>query len=805
MALIETAIPSLINGVSQQSPRLRRTSQCEEQVNALADPVKGLRPRYPSIVIARLPSEGLDPVNITSHLINRDEDERFKLLISDETIKVIDIQTGEEKPVTLDASTSYLASTQSKKDLRFLTIADTTFIVNSKRTVLPKEATYIADTDSTALFYIRKGDYSTRYEMYTNINNLQRSARYTSPAPTTTGSNNIQNREAISTITISENLFNSYLSKVYDIRGTPDESTTETVNGITQTRQTWNDLERPFEQKFSIIRGEVFLAVRNDESGVDFSAEASDSLANTGLKLAFRKVNKLSDLPDKALQDFVIKVDGQEVETGDEYYVQFKYNSWEEVAKSDEGIAEETAPHALIKQPDGSFLFTTLNWNRRRAGDTSTNPLPSFVNQQISDVFYFKDRLGFVSDENIILSEVGEPYNFFRTTMLQLLDSDPIDVSMNDDQIAQLRYALPFDNELIVFSDNAQFSVGGEGLLSPSTISSDVTTRFEMDINVKPKGIGRAMFFAQPYGDSGKVLEYYVDTDANVKDATDITAHCPHYIQGKIRRMTASTTNNMLAVLTQDKLDSIYIYHFFWQGNEKVQSSWSRWEFPNFKVISCDFLENKLHILFYHDETDSYYLEFIDITNAYLDKQTEAFIDDIRLDHLELHNTSSTLNSTPLANTSDWQIVAKDNTVYQNTSQVPTQVGMTYHTGYPLNFSYTFSQFVVPSPSRGQDVTALRGRLQVKNILIHYLDTAKFSIEVAIEDRPIKTKTYDSRIVSSGNVVFNDISRTQGQFSVPVKAEASKVKITIKNSSYLPSSFHGLEWEGWFHQRARRI
>lgn len=799
MALVETSLPSLINGVSQQSPHLRRSSQCEEQVNAIADPVKGLRPRYPSIVTAQLPSTGLNPNNIVSHLINRDEDERYKLVVSDTTLKVFDLFTGQEAPVTFEASSDYLSSSSSRDSLKFLTIADTTFIVNSETAVLPKAATSTHVEAQSVLFHVRKGDYSTTYNIKLDDGVHTFTGSHVTDAPTTTGADNTQNKQATRTDLIAGALFSELEDGIRAQYGSPSLEV-EYINGIGVGYYEWvtaNHTLRMYQIETQVVF-EIY-------GGSFVEADATDSLGDTGVKVAFRKVQKLTDLPERCQQGFIMKVDGQEVESGDEYYVRYAHNSWEETTASDEGIDETTAPHVLVKQPNGSFIFKAVDWNKRTVGSTESNPLPSFINQKIADVFFFKDRLGFVSDENIILSEVGEPYNFFRTTMLQLLDSDPIDVSMNDDQIAQLRFALPFDDELVVFSDSAQFTVGGEGLLSPSTINSDVTTRFEVDTAVKPKGIGRSVFFAQPYGKSGKVLEYYVDSEAKVKDAADVTAHCPHYIHGRLHWLSASTTNNMVAALTEDKEDSIYIYHFFWQGNEKVQSSWSRWEFPNFKVISCDFLENKLHILFYHQETDSYFLEYIDITNSYLQSQNNPYISDIRLDHLELHDGIASVGNSPLNGTTDWEIVASDNVVYTDVNSVPVQADVTYHSGTPLNFSYTFSEFVVPAPSRGQDVSALRGRLQLKNLLINFSDSAKFDVEVAIENRDLKTKSYDARLVGSGNVVFNDIARTQGEFSVPIKSEASKVKITLKNSAYLPCAFHGVEWEGWYHQRARRI
>ena len=80
----------------------------------------------------------------------------------------------------------------------------------------------------------------------------------------------------------------------------------------------------------------------------------------------------------------------------------------------------------------------------RAAGDDFTNPFPSFVDQTINDVFFFKNRLGFVTDTSVIFSEADNYFNFFRTTTQQLLDSAPIDVGLSHTHVAILPHAIPF-------------------------------------------------------------------------------------------------------------------------------------------------------------------------------------------------------------------------------------------------------------------------------------------------------------------------------------------------------------------------
>ncbi|MFS9669107.1 hypothetical protein, partial [Klebsiella pneumoniae] len=82
-----------------------------------------------------------------------------------------------------------------------------------------------------------------------------------------------------------------------------------------------------------------------------------------------------------------------------------------------------------VRNADGTFTFKEHQWEGRLAGDADTNPAPSFVGKKIASMFLYKGRLGFLSEENAILSAVGDLENLFRTTVVQVFSSDRIDVA----------------------------------------------------------------------------------------------------------------------------------------------------------------------------------------------------------------------------------------------------------------------------------------------------------------------------------------------------------------------------------------
>ncbi|MEE2186348.1 hypothetical protein, partial [Klebsiella pneumoniae] len=86
-----------------------------------------------------------------------------------------------------------------------------------------------------------------------------------------------------------------------------------------------------------------------------------------------------------------------------------------------------------------------------------TNPTPSIVDQSINDVFFFRNRLGFLAGENIVMSRTSKYFSLFPASVANLSDDDPIDVAVSHNRISILKYAVPFSEELLLWSDQAQF------------------------------------------------------------------------------------------------------------------------------------------------------------------------------------------------------------------------------------------------------------------------------------------------------------------------------------------------------------
>ena len=362
-----------------------------------------------------------------------------------------------------------------------------------------------------------------------------------------------------------------------------------------------------------------FIITSNSGSDFgDFNVIATDDDGGNNLRVFKGVVKSFTDLPSACVDGYQLQVSGDNNKKEDNFYVKFNGGSgggyWKETVgdglKNDFNLA--TMPHTLKQQvnDNGDLYFTFTQgrdtygetWASRKAGDDDTNPFPSFVGDSdspsyINDIFFHRNRLGIISGENVIFSETSNFFNFFRTTVRALLDSDPIDVAVSQNEVSELKAALPIQDSLLLFSELTQFTLSASQLLTPAEVTIDQSTKFECDLSAAPVGAGNSVFFAVQNGVYAGVREYFTEGDTEIKDATLVTSHVPKYLQGNIRKMTASTNEDMLICLASSNKKEAYVYKWYNSANERLQSSWSKWVFDS-DVADVTFNNSTMYITF---------------------------------------------------------------------------------------------------------------------------------------------------------------------------------------------------------------
>lgn len=779
MSLVSAAIPNLINGVSQQPPSLRLKTQAELQENALSSVVNGLQKRPPTEHIADLGTL-TNAEDAFIHTIRRDENEFYTLVITTDDILVYD-KNGVSK--TVNGSAAYLSGlTTPSQEVRATTVADYTFIIN-KNTTVAKETAVSSTRPKEALLYVKQGDYRTKYTVKITKGGTVYTRTIETMASTQTATTDTQNAErSIQTDRIANNLnyFNTTESTYYG------STAGGSIPGLSVTRY-----------------GSVLHYQSTD--GNDFTIETEDSRGDTFL-LGFKgQTADFDDLPPNGPEGFVIGVVGENDKGQDDYYVELQIDEnggqvWKETIAPDVELRLDasTMPHQLVREANGTFTFQEADYQDRKVGDDDTNPFPSFVGYELADIFFHRNRLGLLADENVIFSEAGrfDSFNFFKRTTLTLLDSDVIDVAVSNNKVSILRHAVPFNESLLLFSDLTQFRLDATDLLTPETVSIDVTTQFEASLQAKPIGAGRYVFFATRRGKWSGVREYFVDLQSEVDDAADITAHVPAYIDGEIRQLEASSNEDMLLALTNEDPNTMYVYRYYWQGNEKLQSAWSKWTFDG-KVLSVSFNKSEIYCLIKY--SDGVYLERINLSTDDAVSYTSAE-HGINLDRrVRLYDGSTTVPYTD----SDIQYVTDAGRIIDASAVSAYVTGTTksVYAGIPYTMKYRFSEQVLKNNKEPMTT----GRLQIRNWNVVYNDTGFFSTKVTPTARDTKTSTFTGRLVGSAANILGQVALETGTFRFGVNSNSQEVQVELQSDSFLPCSFQSAEWEGYFVMRSRRL
>lgn len=542
-------------------------------------------------------------------------------------------------------------------------------------------------------------------------------------------------------------------------------------------------------------------------------------------------VQKFEDLPAEATTGSVYRVSGS-AETGFvSYYVAKNGPVWDETVSPGlaNAIDATTMPHALVREADGTFTFAPFSWRQRRVGDTITNPKPPFIGRVIRDVFFSQNRLGFLVDESVVYSAAGDYGDFWRKTVLDYIDSDTVSAAAASTDVAILDYAAPFNDGMMLFSRQRQFSLSfGEAGLTAASVSIQPTTSYLMSPGVRPVVIGTQLYFASDAHGYTAIQEYTRLDGSDALDAAEVTAHVPGLLpKGATQLIAAPDMDAVFALVgnaaSADDRRKIYPYQFFWDGEKKLQSAWREWEFPDGTPISGTYVDGQLHLVMLRPE--GYFLERMNLSPGatsvgqdhliFLDRQlsltgvydaeanetTFSLPYDANPEIFRIIRSATALDpESPIPPTS-YTFGFKSVTVPGDESGSPVTVGNTFRTY--AEFSRQF-----PNDWQGRPLTS--GRFQIHTFTVVYSDTAYFRAEVSPYGKDavlsgatgVHTTDFTGRLLGTSALVIGEVAYHSGSYTFGVASDAKEVVIGLSNDSPYGSTFVSAEFEGLYFNRA---
>ena len=831
--LYSYAIPNLIQGVSQQPDSQRDPSQGEIQINGMSSIAEGLRKRDGTNTLAKVSDAQFGDAYF--HSLLRDDNEEYLAVITKTAIKVFDLE-GNEKTVSAPDGYGYLSTiTDARNQIRATTIADYTWILNTLKApemdpalspVTPRPATH------EALIWVKAANYGQKYSV--TLNGTTVDVTTATAAVIVAGSTVTEVK--ISAAEIADQI----------------KTGLSGVSGVT------------IDQSGSVL---------HLKSSSPMTIKATDARANSDITAITNSVQAFTELPTIGPVGYQVEIDGDPGNKWDGYYVEFRprdglgtfgEGAWvETVAPGTQyKIKPDTMPHALVRLPDGTFYFgpvdgrtvgtiTLPKWGDRTCGDYDTVVDPSFIGKPINDVFVYRNRLGLLADEAVILSRSGEFFQFFPETATTSLDSDPIDITASNNRVSVLRYAVPYQDELIIFSSQSQFRLSsGDQPLTSQTSRLTVLTQYEADMGLRPSQVGSGVFFAQENGVWSRFREFAVVGSGSglVANAADISDHVSAYVPSGIFKMAANDTGNAIFFISSRSgyENRIYVYKFFnrsdGQTAQRVQASWSYWDFAGCdRVLSILCVREKLYCLMEYGT--KVYLEVISVLDR-LSEETGTPYPML----LDRRVSNTTVTSVPMrmadgvydaaTETTSWTLPYTANTTTELWSGYSTtpgrrmggvlldtiNSGTTFTTrgdwsnadvfaGVPYLFRYRFSRFKVMKEVGMGKTASNTIRTQVRSAKLRYHESGYFQVTVNPEHRPTATYTYDGTIIATrGSTIGtapnedSDAGRYyEGVFNVPIASRGEQCIVEVLNSTPLPCKFSTCEWTALLSTKSKSV
>lgn len=801
MVLVSQAIPNLIGGISQQPATFRRGNQCTDSLNTYNNPVSGVKKRPGSQFVSNISETG----EAFYGAIDRDGSEQYIFSIKEDGIKIWTIE-GEERTVTAPEGFDYLLGST---DYKYITIADTTFIVNPTVEV-GMSADLSPTSASTGLIFIRAIDYSLNYTVQSNIPSGPVDITYT------TGPGGV-----LDTTVIAE-----YIAD--QLNAQP---------GVTATNL------GPVVQY--IIPGTHNMFV-------------SAGLGDDYFLLITDKVENFGDLPNVGFDGTITRISQNPTTDVDDYFVRFDgvgSGQWNETVAP--GIQFKldrlTMPHILQRQSDGSFEFRPFDWADRTAGDESSNPNPSFVGRTINNILFERNRLGLLSDVNCILSESGNLNNFFRTTVSTIVDSDVIDISVSGRQVDILQSSIGVKDGILLFSEEAQFllNVGDADILSPETASIVSVSSYQSNTDVEPARVGDSILFLTRRDQNTGVREYFYQSSRDFTQSASIAEHIPSLIPEGIKVITGSSTENIV-FFASDVSPIIYTYQYLFNGEEKVVSAWSKWRFGTSTVKFCNVFDDYLYLVL--DDDADLSMVRVPLSNEF---RQEPFTTELCLD-----GNQTTLGLPRTVNNNQTTFVLdrdfRDRTVILVSLGVPSGVdtvlgdvveplslttlsgqttiildGDWSSTDFFVGTTYDFQyEFTPPYLSIGNGDVEIEGRLQIRNVSIALDDTGDCQFRVVYgTDTADNTGRFISGVVDwediddmstlttfseeLGGEIYqfgrafpgvdldSSLSLSTFVYRVPIQARNTDYRLIVESDGWQPITLAKAQWEGLYHKRSR--
>ena len=914
MASITQTIPGFTSGISQQPDELMLPGQVKDLVNGLPDITDGLVKRSGSRFLA-----GLSGATSTGAWFSyyRDESEGAYIgqVQTNGQVNMWRASDGSSVSVSGSAS-SYLSHSGSNK-LKFLTVADTTFVTNVDKVVAMTSATSSSRSPQYQAFIeLRQLAHGREYSFdvhtpsategpitsggkalsihvalpgaggtgYTSINrgsnsytgidpSLQHQSTEIFLVDSGNGRNLVFRLTCTGTVAISKDSGDEidgddYVG-VYNVTAellnggygwNANQTFTVQMQNVTYT-VTVKDIQqingkvdrgffRPDPTSFDAnasISADGILSQVTSGSGTGqinlstvevigngiFLADSNQFVVETKQPDLWRittlEVNDPSELPRQCKNGMIVKVINSSDSQEDDFYLKFVGDNnsdgagrWEETVGP--GVTTTldsgTLPIQIQRTSGGSFQISNPPWDQRSVGDQNTNPTPSIIGNKISQTFFHRNRLGFLSEDNVVLSQAGDVYNFFQNSALVVAANDPIDIQASSTQPTRFIDSIETNTGLVIFSETQQFLLHTDSdTLTPDTGKLSNISTYRYSPEAAPVSLGTTIGFLDSAGVNGRFFEMFDIRREGEPQVIDQTKIVQTLLEHDTDIVVNSRENNTV-FFGKSGTDTVHGYRYYNVGSKRVQSAWFSWKFP-FNIEYAFVLDDALLLV-----SSDYKLLEVNLQrkdNARHvpgeDFYGEATTYKVHLDSSESvtagsYDSGTGLTTVTWSGTGTGTVAVVDpsdgSTFIANSSSGSTHTfrtdlsGQTLLIGYLYELKVDLPKLYVKTKAADKTTADVTASLTIQRANLRFGSVGQIDVTLKRRGKPDYSVSYDSSLADWYGEDEPPVI-TERTVQVPVYERNHNVNITVKSTHPGPASFHSMTWEGdytpMYHKR----
>ena len=510
------------------------------------------------------------------------------------------------------------------------------------------------------------------------------------------------------------------------------------------------------------------------------------------------------------------------------------------------GFDASTMPHQLANTGPTTFTFGPSTWTARTAGDDVTSPIPSFIGYPITSTFFYNNRLGVLSQDNIIFSVANDPYNFFVKSALTEIASDPIDINVASVRPVTLSDVLPSPQGLVVFSERQQFQVftTDGSTLTPSTTVVRTISNYESATDIPPVDVGTTMAFVSKVPGYSKLFTLQLRDIEQNPIVVDISKVVLEWIPDTVDSLTVSPQNSVVLLTDRDS-SYMYLFRYFNDGQQNLFQAWTKWQLPA-NVQAARILNDSVIVISQHE--DEYTISQITLDeiptgdviatsnssegNPCLDLYTRPVQPDVSTDAVVYDETNdltkiyvpytpiqqrqaAMLLTVPTADSGTDAEIDSDagywSVAYERTEPVTgyryfevkgnfTDYADGIIVGYPYDLDVTLPKIYYRPEDRTTDFSAILTISRVK-FSMGRTGAVKFKLKAEGSNEWVNTQHVIEAGYYSGDT--NPV-QAEHQFTVPIHQRNTNFELKVTSDFPYPVSLVSMMWEGNYTPRFYR-